>query len=134
MSNLRKHLRLTKEPLGSPGTFEQYLHYCKSIHGSAALKHEYPCITCSGYGKVRKEEERDAYEGYKLANWYKCQTCNGSGESTHEVWLNFYQKAKEAYEVKLNAAQEAQREELELLTWLESNLTLEQQKTLLRIF
>lgn len=37
------------------------------------------CPTCNGKKFVHREEDRDCYEGYKLAPRYKCNDCDGSG-------------------------------------------------------
>lgn len=41
---------------------------------------DYPCVSCEGRGRYQNSEDRDPYEGYKLAPWYICEACQGTGE------------------------------------------------------
>lgn len=42
---------------------------------------DYPCFRCGGKGKIRKAEDRDPVEGYKLAPWHECGKCEGKGKA-----------------------------------------------------
>lgn len=53
----------------------------------------FPCFACGGKGKIRKPEDRDPVEGYKMAPWHICEKCGGSGEmsqSDYEPILEHY--------------------------------------------
>ena len=66
--------------------------------------YKYLCEKCEGRGRYRKNEDRDPYEGWKLAPWYKCEKCNGTGEGTKEEFMEWYEKEQGArlkYKAKL---------------------------------
>lgn len=91
--------RLTELPKRPWKNFEDYLkNLDRAHHGRNVM---YPCMYCNGFGKVRRMEDRDPIEGFKLAPWYKCTPCDGTGNSSrmeHEIrYKNLILKWKEKY-------------------------------------
>lgn len=57
----------------------------------------YPCLECSGTGKVRDPIEFDSVEGYKMADWYPCKKCkdgNIGKEKFTKIWNDMQNKFK----------------------------------------
>jgi hypothetical protein len=54
-------------------------------------KHTFYCLECDGSGRVHRWEDRDPYEGFKMAPTYVCGSCGGKGyvpESKHREFYN----------------------------------------------
>lgn len=58
---------------------------------------KWPCLECSGTGKVRHYEDRDPVEGYKGAPWHQCGACGGSRCSNPEVFKASYHQIIDKY-------------------------------------
>lgn len=79
----------------------------------------WPCIECSGGGRVRDPADRDPVEGYKLAPWHKCSLCKGTGKGTKEAIKAIYDKAVADYRAardKFDRLTKARRQALKKLT------------------
>lgn len=63
----------------------------------------WPCLKCRGEGGYHKPEDRDCYEGYKMAPWYKCAACEGTGEGPKAKIVALYKEYMAKYRAELAA-------------------------------
>lgn len=122
-------MRLARLP---PRPYKNVLDFWDSYRGTYKGPKEslYPCPMCYGSGKVKKFEDRDPVEGYKLAPTYPCDVCAGSGkrpareiEQVYKTmmaeWRRNCQKAREFRDLQIAALFKAKqvltKEELKAL-------------------
>jgi hypothetical protein len=72
-------------------------------------KHLWPCVECCGRGVVRRFEDRDPIEGYKLAPLYKCGSCNGTGKGGRDVIAAEFRELLAKWRRELKAYRELQK-------------------------
>jgi hypothetical protein len=110
-------LHVTKIPKKPWATFDDYLFELRRdnsrSHGEA-----FPCLVCDGRGQVRREEDYDSMEGWKLAPWYKCTACNGTGEGTREAIRGAWRKALWEWHEKAVKARERRKAEMSVIKQL----------------
>lgn len=87
-------LRFQKAPKKPYKNFGEFVY---KITRSSKRTKPYPCLNCSGYGRVRDPDAYcDPVEGYKLAGTVSCQVCGKTGEGTEESYKKLYKgKLKE---------------------------------------
>lgn len=75
-----KVTELPKPPFKSFKEFRLHTVEKSSKHHKTGKKAQYPCTRCDGYGKHYRDEDRDPYEGWKMASMHHCERCNGTGD------------------------------------------------------
>jgi hypothetical protein len=68
----------------------------------------WPCLICDARGGYHKEEDRDCYEGYKLAPWYACGACGGTRQGPKKAVEEVYRTITAQYRADLAAWKEAE--------------------------
>lgn len=68
----------------------------------------WPCLICDARGGYHKEEDRDEYEGYKLAPWYACGACGGTGQGPKKAVEEAYRTITANFRAELAAWKEAE--------------------------
>ncbi len=53
---------------------------------------KYPCLACGGRGGYYDENDRDPYEGYKMASLHKCRSCNGTRVGSKAAFVEHYKE------------------------------------------
>lgn len=71
---------LPKPPYRSFSAYQKEMVERSRPHYKTGLKARCPCPRCDGYGKHYRDEDRDPYEGWKMASMYPCERCGGSGD------------------------------------------------------
>lgn len=112
------------EPLPIP--YKTVVDYV--IHSIAQYKYDlqakirdgfWPCPNCEGYKKAYRSEDRDPYEGWKMATMYPCHVCAATGEMTELYWRGRFKidrAARLATNKELRARKELQTRALSKLS------------------
>ena len=69
----------------------------------------YPCLSCAGRGGVRKGEDCDPIEGYKMAPLYKCENCKGSGFIPRKEFVVWYKGLMAKHRERMRAYKQIQQ-------------------------
>ena len=62
---------------------------------------KYPCLACGGRGGYYDENDRDPYEGYKMASLHKCRSCNGTRLGSKAAFVEYYNEDIAKYKKEL---------------------------------
>ena len=62
---------------------------------------KYPCLACGGRGGYYDENDRDPYEGYKMASLHKCRSCNGTRLGSKAAFKEHYKHHIDKYKKEL---------------------------------
>ena len=85
-------IKLPKRPYTTFAEFHLAKERDGDLHHKTRLRAAYPCQRCRGYGKHYRPEDRDPYEGYKMASMYPYEVCGGSGDVGRIAMKALYSK------------------------------------------
>ena len=114
---------LTKLPKRPYKNFDDF--YKKNILG-CNKDVEWPCFLCDGYKKIHHWEDRDPYEGYKMAPLYTCHQCNGTGQTTKQQWKDQYKSEIDQWKQRYALAKQKRDLQSQLITLAKQHFTKQQ--------
>jgi hypothetical protein len=85
-------------------------------------KHQFPCLSCGAYGKIKDPTECCVYEGSKYADYIPCPNCGGTGQMNKSHYQELLERDKKDYNTKL----EKYKKELSLYKSVVSKLSKEE--------
>lgn len=62
---------------------------------------DFPCLACGGRGGHHNEDDRDPYEGYKMATLHRCRACDGTRVGSKAVFMEHYRKQMTQYKKEM---------------------------------
>ncbi len=105
-------LRFQKTPKKPYKSFGEFVH---KITRSSMKTYPYPCLNCSGYGRLRDPDAYcDPVEGYKMAGTIPCQFCKKTGEGTEDSYKKLYKEELEKWRSLRNNISSSNLELLDL--------------------